>query len=151
ALGGRDCSVQMHEQKLLELSLTQELLEKEIAACAATHPKKAEVLKGDLKVLREMEEQSERFGAAVKLNSVSTFESIVEGTNHFFMEVNTRIQVEHRVTEMVYSLKFKNPENQNEFFIVDSLIEAMALLSLHGKRLQKPERIFRFPSGAEVR
>lgn len=151
ALGGRDCSVQMHEQKLLELSLTQELLEKEIAACATTHPKKAEVLKGDLKVLREMEEQSERFGAAVKLNSVSTFESIVEGTNHFFMEVNTRIQVEHRVTEMVYSLKFKNPENQNEFFIVDSLIEAMALLSLHGKRLQKPERIFRFPSGAEVR
>lgn len=151
ALGGRDCSVQMHEQKLLELSLTQELLEKEIASCAATHPKKAEVLKGDLKVLREMEEQSERFGAAVKLNSVSTFESIVEGTNHFFMEVNTRIQVEHRVTEMVYSLKFKNPENQNEFFIVDSLIEAMALLSLHGKRLQKPERIFRFPSGAEVR
>ncbi|EKR81780.1 biotin/lipoyl-containing protein [Leptospira interrogans] len=151
ALGGRDCSVQMYEQKLLELSLTQELLEKEIAACATTHPKKAEVLKGDLKVLREMEEQSERFGAAVKLNSVSTFESIVEGTNHFFMEVNTRIQVEHRVTEMVYSLKFKNPENQNEFFIVDSLIEAMALLSLHGKRLQKPERIFRFPSGAEVR
>ncbi|EMG20737.1 carbamoyl-phosphate synthase L chain, ATP-binding domain protein [Leptospira interrogans serovar Copenhageni str. LT2050] len=144
ALGGRDCSVQMHEQKLLELSLTQELLEKEIAACAATHPKKAEVLKGDLKVLREMEEQSERFGAAVKLNSVSTFESIVEGTNHFFMEVNTRIQVEHRVTEMVYSLKFKNPENQNEFFIVDSLIEAMALLSLHGKRLQKPEEFLGF-------
>ncbi|PJZ54964.1 biotin/lipoyl-containing protein [Leptospira adleri] len=151
ALGGRDCSVQMHEQKLLEISLTQELLEKEIAACASTHPKKAEVLKGDLKVLREMEEQSERFGAAVKLNSVSTFESIVEGTNHFFMEVNTRIQVEHRVTEMVYSLKFKNPENTNEFFIVDSLIEAMALLSLHGKRLQKPERILRYPSGAEVR
>ncbi|MBM9575557.1 biotin carboxylase [Leptospira sp. 201903070] len=151
ALGGRDCSVQMHEQKLLEISLTQELLEKEIAVSSSTNPKKAEVLKGDLKVLREMEEQSERFGAAVKLNSVSTFESIVDGTNHFFMEVNTRIQVEHRVTEMVYSLKFKNPENTNEFFIVDSLIEAMALLSLHGKRLQKPDRILRYPSGAEVR
>ncbi|AOP34092.1 biotin carboxylase [Leptospira tipperaryensis] len=151
ALGGRDCSVQMHEQKLLEISLTQELLEKEIAVSASTNPKKAEVLKGDLKVLRDMEEQSERFGAAVKLNSVSTFESIVDGTNHFFMEVNTRIQVEHRVTEMVYSLKFKNPENANDFFIVDSLIEAMALLSLHGKRLQKPERILRYPSGAEVR
>lgn len=151
ALGGRDCSVQMHEQKLLEISLTQELLEKEIAVCSAKDPKKAEVLKGDLKVLREMEEQSERFGAAVKLNSVSTFESIVEGTNHFFMEVNTRIQVEHRVTEIVYSLKFKNPENANEFFIVDSLIEAMALLSLHGKRLSKPERILRYPSGSEVR
>lgn len=151
ALGGRDCSVQMHEQKLLEISLTQELLEKEIAVCSAKDPKKAEILKGDLKVLREMEEQSERFGAAVKLNSVSTFESIVEGTNHFFMEVNTRIQVEHRVTEIVYSLKFKNPENANEFFVVDSLIEAMALLSLHGKRLQKPDRILRYPSGSEVR
>ncbi|PKA14708.1 biotin/lipoyl-containing protein [Leptospira haakeii] len=151
ALGGRDCSVQMHEQKLLEISLTQELLQNEIAILEKTSPKKAEIMKADLQVLREMEEQSERFGQAVALNSVSTFELIVEGTNHFFMEMNTRIQVEHRVTEMVYSLKFTNPENKSEFFIVDSLIEAMALIALHGKRLPKPERIVRNISGAEVR
>ncbi|PNV76257.1 ATP-binding protein [Leptospira inadai] len=151
ALGGRDCSVQMHEQKLLEISLTQELLQKEITAAEKKSPKKAEVLKADLKVLKEMEEQSERFGEAVKLNSVSTFELIVEGTNHFFMEMNTRIQVEHRVTEMAYTLKFFNPENKAEFFVVDSLIEAMALISLHGKRLPKPERTVRNISGAEVR
>ncbi|TGJ99156.1 biotin carboxylase [Leptospira semungkisensis] len=151
ALGGRDCSVQMHEQKLLEISLTQELLQNEIAAVEKVSAKKAEILKADLKVLQEMEEQSERFGKAVALNSVSTFELIVEGTNHFFMEMNTRIQVEHRVTEMVYSLKFTNPENKAEFFIVDSLIEAMALIALHGKRLPKPERIVRNISGAEVR
>ena len=30
-LGGRDCSLQMHEQKLVELSLTEELLERTIA------------------------------------------------------------------------------------------------------------------------
>ncbi|TGM98851.1 biotin/lipoyl-containing protein [Leptospira dzoumogneensis] len=151
ALGGRDCSVQMHEQKLLEISLTQELLQNEIAVLEKTSPKKAEIMKADLQVLKEMEEQSERFGQAVALNSVSTFELIVEGTNHFFMEMNTRIQVEHRVTEMVYSLKFINPENKSEFFIVDSLIEAMALLALHGKRLPKPERVVRNISGAEVR
>ena len=31
ALGGRDCSLQMHEQKLLEISVTQEGLAHEIA------------------------------------------------------------------------------------------------------------------------
>ncbi len=31
ALGGRDCSLQMHEQKLLEISVTQEALAEEIA------------------------------------------------------------------------------------------------------------------------
>ncbi|MCE9499669.1 MAG: biotin carboxylase [Leptospira sp.] len=149
ALGGRDCSLQMHEQKLLEISFTKELMEKEISE--TSNKNRAEILKADLKVLLEMEEQSERFGSAVKLNSVSTFESIVEGTNHFFMEMNTRIQVEHRVTEMAYKLKFVNPENKNEFFIVESLIEAMALISLYGKKVPKPERIVRHISGGEVR
>ncbi len=149
ALGGRDCSLQMHEQKLLELSNTKELLLAEIAKAKGTS--RESELKADLKVLSEMEEQSELFAKAVGLNSVSTFESIVEGENHFFMEMNTRIQVEHRVTEMVYKLKFTNPENREDYFYVESLIEAMALLSLHAKRLPKPERLVRNISGGEVR
>lgn len=149
ALGGRDCSLQMHEQKLLELSNTKELLLAEIKKAKGT-PREP-ILKGDLKVLTEMEEQSEIFGKAVGLNSVSTFESIVDGENHFFMEMNTRIQVEHRVTEMAYKLKFTNPENKDDYFYVESLIEAMALLSLHGKRVPKPERVLRNISGGEVR
>lgn len=151
SLGGRDCSVQMHEQKLLELSLTQEQLQAEIAEYKPQSQSKASVLEADLKCLQEMESQAEVFGGAVQLNSVSTFESIVEGTNHFFMEMNTRIQVEHRVTEMAYRLKFVNPTNPSEVFYLDSLIEAMALLSLHGKRVPKPERVVRNISGAEVR
>jgi acetyl/propionyl-CoA carboxylase alpha subunit len=150
ALGGRDCSLQMHEQKLLEISNTRELLEQEIAN-SKDNPKRAKTIQNDLKVLTEMEEQSERFGAAVNLDSVSTFESIVEDTNHFFMEMNTRIQVEHRVTEMAYKLKFINPNNPADFFIVESLIEAMAILSVHGKKVPKPTRILRNISGAEVR
>jgi acetyl/propionyl-CoA carboxylase alpha subunit len=149
ALGGRDCSLQMHEQKLLEISFTKELMEYEINN--STDAKKKSILQGDLKALLEMEEESERFGEAVKLNSVSTFESIVDGTKHFFMEMNTRIQVEHRVTEMAYKLKFTNPKDPTDFFILESLIEAMALVSVHGNRVPKPERIIRHLSGAEVR
>ncbi len=150
SLGGRDCSLQMHEQKLLELSYTIELFEEEIDA-HASNPTRVAMLKDDLQTLKEMEEQSERFGTAVKLDSVSTFESIVDGKNHFFMEMNTRIQVEHRVTEMVYKLKFTNPNDPNDFFILESLIEAMALLSLHGKVLPKPTRMVRNIAGGEAR
>jgi biotin carboxyl carrier protein len=82
---------------------------------------------------------------------VSTFESIVDGERSYFMEMNTRIQVEHRVTEQVYRLKFRDPADPQDIFYVDSLIEAMALLSLHGDRLDKPERVMRHRSGAEVR
>jgi acetyl/propionyl-CoA carboxylase alpha subunit len=151
SLGGRDCSVQMHEQKLLEVSLTRELLEQEIAECQAIDPKRAAVLETDKRVLAEMEIEAERLGEAVKLDSVSTFESIVDGKNHYFMEMNTRIQVEHRVTEMAYRLKFKNPADPEDYFYVDSLIEAMLLSAQHGKRLPRPTREPRNTSGAEVR
>lgn len=152
ALGGRDCSLQMHEQKLLEVSVTQEGLMAAIAKAKAAG-KKAEVkaLESDLKVLKRMEEESERFGRAVGLDSASTFECIVDRDRHFFMEVNTRIQVEHRVTELCYSLKFTNPKDKKDFFIVESLVEAMALLALHKERLPKPERIVRFNASVEAR
>ncbi len=152
ALGGRDCSLQMHEQKLLEISVTQEGLAAEIAkAKKAKNKAQIEALESDLAVLKRMEEESERFGLAVGLDSASTFECIVDGSRHYFMEVNTRIQVEHRVTELVYSLKFTNPEDENDFFIVESLVEAMALLAVHGERLPRPERIQRFGAAAEAR
>ena len=152
ALGGRDCSLQMHEQKLLEISVTQEMLALEIAkAKKAGRKKQAAALATDLEVLKRMEEQSERFGKAVGLDSASTFECIVDRDRHYFMEVNTRIQVEHRVTELVYSLKFTNPKNKKEFFIVESLVEAMALLAMHKERLPRPERLPRFGASAEAR
>jgi acetyl/propionyl-CoA carboxylase alpha subunit len=152
SLGGRDCSVQMHEQKLVEVSLTQEQLEFEIEEAKRDGDKtRLAVLEADKITLARMEQEAERFGEAVGLDSVSTFESIVDGERNYFMEMNTRIQVEHRVTEQVYRLKFHNPADKNEIFYVDSLIEAMALLSLHGERLEKPERVMRYRSGAEVR
>jgi len=148
SLGGRDCSVQMHEQKLLEVSLTKELLEAALEGSSGTG---AETIRNDIATLQRMEDESERFGEATGLDSVSTFECIVDGSNHFFMEMNTRIQVEHGVTELAYRLKFTNPSNSTQFFYVEELIEAMVLLAEHGDRLPKPERVVRHPSGIEAR
>ncbi|MGE4580342.1 MAG: biotin/lipoyl-containing protein [Desulfuromonadales bacterium] len=152
ALGGRDCSLQMHEQKLLEVSVTQEGLATRIAeARAAGEEQAAKALETDLTVLKRMEEEAERFGQAVGLDSASTFECIVDRDRHYFMEVNTRIQVEHRVTELCYSLKFTNPDDKSDYFIVESLVEAMALMARHKKRLPKPERVVRFNAAVEAR
>ncbi|MDH5752101.1 MAG: biotin carboxylase [Deltaproteobacteria bacterium] len=152
ALGGRDCSLQMHEQKLLEVSITDTMLSETAQAYINKgKTRQAEVLRTDLRVLREMEEQAEKFGEAVELDSASTFESIVDGESHYFMEMNTRIQVEHRVTEMVYSLQFTNPDNPREVLEVESLVEAMAWMAVYGKSLPRPERVPRYGSGVEVR
>ena len=151
-LGGRDCSLQMHEQKLLEVSVTRESLieaAEEVAAAGLTT--QAEVLKADLVTLDTMEEEASRFGAAVGLDSVSTFECIVDTDSHFFMEMNTRIQVEHRVSELCYALKFSNPEDVSQSFVVNSLVEAMVLLAAHGSKLPKPERVLRNNDSLEAR
>ncbi len=151
-LGGRDCSLQMHEQKLLEVSLTEEMLEAAaIAYESAGKQTQAEVMRTDQIVLRSMCKQAEEFGKALKLDSVSTFECIVDGNAHYFMEVNTRIQVEHRVTEMAYQLQFSNPDNPEDKFVVDSLVAAMLLINCYGKQLLRPKRLPRYISGIEAR
>jgi acetyl/propionyl-CoA carboxylase alpha subunit len=151
-MGGRDCSLQMHEQKLLEVSVTVESLQAAIEqADAAGKTVEAQILRQDLKTLESMEDQAARFGAAVGLDSVSTFECIVDRDKHFFMEMNTRIQVEHRVTELCYALQFTNPDNAEEFFVVESLVEAMVLLAAHGPKLPKPRRLVRHNDSVEAR
>jgi acetyl/propionyl-CoA carboxylase alpha subunit len=151
-LGGRDCSLQMHEQKLLEVSVTQEGLENAAKlARGEGRDHEAKALEMDLATLRRMEAEAERFGRAVKLDSASTFECIVEGARHFFMEVNTRIQVEHRVSELCYGLRFTNPADERDFFEVHSLVEAMALIAKHKTKLPKPVRVPREGAAVEAR
>jgi acetyl/propionyl-CoA carboxylase alpha subunit len=152
SLGGRDCSLQMHEQKLLEVSITQETLAAAVEReRAAGNKAGAAAIEQDLTILRRMEEEAERFGEAVKLDSASTFECIVDGPRHYFMEVNTRIQVEHRVSELCYALRFRNPDDPNDFFDVHSVVAAMALLAKHKARLPRPERVQREAAAVEAR
>ncbi|QFU76012.1 biotin carboxylase [Halioglobus maricola] len=151
-MGGRDCSLQMHEQKLLEVSVTVESLEAAIEqARASGNAIELKVLEQDLETLVAMEDEATRFGEAVGLDSVSTFECIVDRDKHFFMEMNTRIQVEHRVTELCYSLKFSNPDNSEDSFVVESLVELMVLLAAHGPKLPRPERAPRYNDSVEAR
>src|SRR5690606_11403019 len=78
ALGGRDCSLQMHEQKLLEYSVTQEGLSEAIEAARLRGDEiEARALSADRATLLRMEEEAVRFGCAVGLDSASTFECIV--------------------------------------------------------------------------
>ena len=156
-MGARDCSLQMYEQKLLEVSSTQESIADSIATAkrdlkSGVGSKEAlATLEQDLKTLVAMEEEAARFGEAVGLDSVSTFECIVDRGSHFFMEMNTRIQVEHRVSELCYDLVFTGPDGDQDKFVVDSLVELMVLLACHGSRLPKPERRVRKASSVEAR
>ena len=151
-MGGRDCSLQMHEQKLLEVSVTHEELEIALAKAEKEgRGVEAAQLRNDIRILERMEKEGAIFGKAVRLNSVSTFECIVDGESHYFMEMNTRIQVEHRVTELCYGLRFTNPADANDYFEAESLVEVMALIAAHGSRLPQPTRYLRNHASLEAR
>jgi acetyl-CoA carboxylase biotin carboxylase subunit len=80
-LGERECSIQRRHQKLIEESPSAVVTEK---------------------VRRKMGSVVADAARAVQYTNAGTFEFLMdEKGNFFFMEVNTRIQVEHPVTEMV--------------------------------------------------
>lgn len=79
-LGERECSIQRRHQKVVEEApstvLTPELREKMGAAAVS-------------------------IASSVGYNSVGTVEFIYDSGDFYFLEMNTRIQVEHTITEMI--------------------------------------------------
>jgi acetyl-CoA carboxylase biotin carboxylase subunit len=83
-VGERECSIQRRHQKLIE------------EAPAVNLP---------IKTSRLMREFAVRAARAVNYKNLGTIEFLVDGRDNFyFIEINTRIQVEHPVTEMVTSI-----------------------------------------------
>ncbi|MEM1158740.1 MAG: acetyl-CoA carboxylase biotin carboxylase subunit [Verrucomicrobiota bacterium] len=84
AVGERDCSIQRRNQKLLEESPSP-------------------LIKDAMR--KKMEKASIKLAKAVNYEGAGTIEYLADDDgNFYFMEMNTRIQVEHPVTEEVYGV-----------------------------------------------
>ena len=80
-LGERECSIQRKQQKLLE----------EAPSAAISNELREDICRDAVKAAK-----------AIKYSNVGTIEFLVDDEeNYYFLEMNTRVQVEHPVTEMV--------------------------------------------------
>jgi acetyl-CoA carboxylase biotin carboxylase subunit len=128
ALGERECSVQRRNQKLVEESpspaVSPELRERLLAAAV-------------------------RAGEAVNYRNAGTVECLLDPYtgDFFFLEMNTRLQVEHPVTEAVYDVDLV----EEQLRVASGLPPTFGELTVHGHAIElrvnaeDPKRFFPGP------
>jgi len=144
-LGERECSIQRKHQKLLEEAPSSALNEK---------------------LRAEMGNIAVRIAKAVNYHSSGTVEFLLDSDkNYYFMEMNTRIQVEHTVTEIITgidlieqqiriadgeALKFKQEDIKLNGWAIECRINAEDVQSGFAPDPGKIESLS-LPSGANIR
>ena len=106
-LGDRDCSLQRRHQKVVEEAPAPHIPED---------------------VRREVAERCVEACKVMKYRGAGTFEFLYENEQFFFIEMNTRVQVEHPVTEMITG--------------VDIVKEQLRIAGGEGLRLQQEDITF---------
>jgi len=144
-LGERDCSIQYRHQKLLEES-----------PCLAV----------SRSIRRKLGEAAIRVAEAVSYRNAGTVEFLLGSKGHFyFIEMNTRIQVEHPVTEMLTGVDIVKEQfriaagealgcEQGQIWFNGHVIECRIMAADGGRDFApSPGRIqqWNFPSGPGVR
>lgn len=145
SLGERDCSVQRNHQKLIEESPSPAITDE---------------------IRDSMNQYAVMAAKAVGYTNAGTIEFIMDSTGeYFFMEMNTRIQVEHGVTEMVtnrdlvveqinVAMGHKLSFQQNEIKMTGHVIECRINAEIPEKNfMPSPGRItnIHLPAGNGVR
>ena len=142
-IGERDCSLQRRHQKLIEES-------------------PATIL--DEETRKKLHETAVKAAKAIGYYSAGTIEFLVDkDLNFYFMEMNTRLQVEHPVSEMVTGLDLvewmirveegERIPSQNDFEIKGHAIECRILAEDPEKFIPNPGKIQKLyiPGGKDVR
>ena len=142
-LGERDCSIQRKHQKLIEESPSSVL----------SNEKREEISNLCRKAMQE-----------IKYEGVGTLEFLYQDNKFYFMEMNTRLQVEHPVTEMVTGIDLVKEQilvangeklniQQNEIQINGSSIECRINAEHPESFIPSPGKITQYhqPGGLGVR